>query len=188
MTHQQALEVLAAHRGRRIVVTTMTAVGVWSHLSDSALDFAYIPSAMGQATALGLGLALVEPERGVVVVQGDGCMLMNLGNLVTLANQPANIFVLIMENGLYEVTGGQPTAGAGHVDFAGMARAAGIHRTYLFETLDAWQAGAADALSGPGPVVICLKVEGRLGQKTPSAPRPMSEQIARLRQGLGDKG
>ena len=130
MTHRQALEVVAAHRGGRIVVTTMTAIGVWAELSDSALDFAYIPSAMGHAPALGLGLSLAQPERGVIVVNGDGCMLMNLGNLVTLAAHPANIYLLIMDNGLYEVTGGQPVAGASRTDFAGLARSAGISRVY----------------------------------------------------------
>ena len=84
----------------------------------------------------------------------------------------------------HEVTGGQVRAGAGHTDFTTMARAAGIQRVYGFETLDAWRAGAAEALGGSGPVVVWLKVEGRLGQKTPKAPRPMAEQIARLKQAL----
>jgi hypothetical protein len=75
--------------------------------------------------------------------------------------------------------------GVGRVDFAGLARAAGIGRTYTFDTLDGWKAGAAEALSGPGPVTIWLKVEGKYGQKTPTPPRPMSEQIKRLQQGLG---
>src|SRR5881275_288448 len=104
MSTRQALEVLARHRGERVVITTMTSVGIWPELSDGPLDFAYLPSSMGQAPALGLGLALAQPERGVVVVNGEGCMLMNLGNLVTLAAHPANIYVLIMDNGLYEVT------------------------------------------------------------------------------------
>jgi sulfopyruvate decarboxylase subunit beta len=185
MTVREALEVLTRHRGGRIVITTMTAAGVWPQLSDQPLDFAYIPSAMGQATSLGLGLALAQPDRGVIVVNGDGSMLMNLGSLVTLANHPANIYVLILDNGLYEVTGGQPTAGAGHTDFAGLARSSGIQRVYQFEDLQAWQAGAAEALAGPGPVVIWLKVQGRLGQKTPKPPRPMTEQIKRLREALG---
>ena len=185
MTHREALEVLAAHRGDRVVITTMTAVGVWPGLSDTPLDFAYIPSAMGHAPGLGLGLALARPGRGVIVVNGDGCTLMNLGCLVTLANNPADVYLLVMDNGLYEVTGGQPHAGAGHTDFAGLARAAGIRRAYAFDTLAAWRAGAAEALSGPGPVVAWLKVEGRLGQKTPRPPRPMGEQIERLRRALG---
>ncbi len=185
MTLREALEVVALHRGQRIVVATMSSAGEWPKWSDTPLDFIYIPSAMGQAPSLGLGLALAQPERGVLVLNGDGCTLMNLGCLVTLAHHPANVFLLIVENGLYEVTGGQPTAGAGRVDFAELSRAAGIGRVYRFDRADAWRDGAAEALSGPGPVVVCLNVEGRVGQKTPKAPRPMSEQIARLRNGLG---
>jgi thiamine pyrophosphate-dependent acetolactate synthase large subunit-like protein len=129
-------------------------------------------------------LALAHPERGAIVLNGDGSMLMNLGSLVTLAHYPANVYMVIIENGIYEVTGGQPTAGTGHADFAGLARAAGIQRVYAFDTADAWRAGSAEALSGPGPVVIWLKVEGRMGQRTPLAARPMVEQIERLRQAL----
>jgi sulfopyruvate decarboxylase subunit beta len=184
MTLREALEIVAAHRGQRVVIATMSSAGLWPSLSDTPLDFIYIPSSMGQGPSLGQGLALAQPQRGVIVLNGDGCMLMNLGCLVTLAHHPANIYLLIVENGLYEVTGGQPTAGAGCVDFAGLARAAGIQRVYSFGTADAWRAGAAEALTGAGPVVSHLKVEGRTGQKTPKAPRPMAEQLARLRQAL----
>jgi thiamine pyrophosphate-dependent acetolactate synthase large subunit-like protein len=187
ITHREALEVLARHRGDAIVITTMTAVGLWPELSDSPRDFAYMPSAMSQAPALGLGLALARPGQQVIVVNGDGSMLMNLGSLVTLAANPAQVFLVIMDNGIYEVTGGQATAGAGQVDFAAMARAAGIPRVYYFSTLAEWEQGAPDALGGVGPVVICLRVEARLGLKTPKPPRPMAEQIQRLREALGDR-
>jgi thiamine pyrophosphate-dependent acetolactate synthase large subunit-like protein len=188
MTQREALEVLARYRGAHVVLTTMTAVAIWPELSDTPLDFAYLPSAMGHAPGLGLGLALARPGRGVVVVTGDGSMLMNLGSLVTLARHPAQVYLLILDNDLYEVTGGQLTAGSGRTDFAALARAAGIARVHAFDTLEGWQAGAAEALAGPGPVVVWLKVEGRLGQKTPQAPRPMAEQIKRLRQALGQPG
>jgi thiamine pyrophosphate-dependent acetolactate synthase large subunit-like protein len=188
MTPRQALEVLARHRANRIVVTTMTSVGIWPTLSDSPLDFAYIPSAMGQGASLGLGLALAQPGRGVIVVNGDGGMLMSLGSLVTLAQNPADVYLLVLDNGLYEVTGGQPTPGAGRIDFAGLARSAGISRVYSFTELPAWEQEAAEALAGSGPVVVWLKVEGRLGQKTPQAPRKMPDQIAQLREALGVKG
>ncbi len=184
MTQQEALEVILPLRGDQIVVTTMSSAGIWPRLSNSPLDFAYIPSAMGHAPALGLGLALAQPGRGVIVINGDGCMLMSLGSLVTLAQYPAPVYLLILDNGLYEVTGGQAHAGAGRVDFAQIARGAGIRRVYSFDTLEKWQAGSAEALSGPGPVVIWLKVEGRLGQKTPKPPRPMREQIENLRKAL----
>jgi thiamine pyrophosphate-dependent acetolactate synthase large subunit-like protein len=184
MTQRQALEVLAQYRGDRIVVTTMSGTGIWPQISDGPLDFNYLPSAMGHGPALGLGLALAQPRRGAIVVNGDGCMLMSLGSLVTLANHPANVFVVVMDNGLYEVTGGQAHAGAGHVDYALLARAAGIPGVYSFDTLAAWQRGAAEALAGPGPALIWLKVEGRLGQKTPKQILTLADQIARLQTAL----
>jgi thiamine pyrophosphate-dependent acetolactate synthase large subunit-like protein len=185
MTHLEALQVVAAHRGSRVVIPTMGSVALWPGLSDTPLDFSYIPSSMGQGPALGLGLALAQPERGVIVLNGDGCTLMNLGCLVTLAANPANVYLILIDNGLYEVTGGQPHAGVGHTDFAGLARGAGIGRVYSFDTVAAWRAGAAESLAGAGPVVICLKVQGLYGQKTPKAPHPMEQQIQRLRETLG---
>src|SRR3954463_14798931 len=159
MSVRQALEVLARHRGDRVVVTTMTSGGVWPAISDVGLDFADLPSSRGQGPSLGLGLALAQPGRGVVVVNGDGCTLMNLGNLATLAHHPADVFLLILDNQLYEVTGGQATAGTGHADFATLARGAGISRVYTFASRPAWEAGAAEALAGRGPVVVWLRVE-----------------------------
>ena len=188
MTAREALEVLARHRGDRVVITTMTATGIWPELSDGPLDFAYIPSSMGQAPSLALGIALAQPGRGVVVVNGDGSTLMNLGCLVTLASHPADVYLLVFDNGLYEVTGGQAVAGSGRTDYGALARGAGIGRVYTFADLAAWSAGASEALSGPGPVLAWLRIEGRLGQKTPKPHRPMAEQIARLRQGLSVAG
>jgi thiamine pyrophosphate-dependent acetolactate synthase large subunit-like protein len=185
LSTREALEVVAAHRGNRIVIETMASISVWPQLSDSPLDFAYMPSAMGQGPALALGLALAQPERGVIVLNGDGSMLMNLGSLVTLANRPAEVFLLTLDNGMYEITGGQATAGTGHTDFAGLARAAGIRRVYTFDSADQWRAGAAEALTGPGPVFIWLHIEGKQGQRTPRPPRPMAEQIKRLQEELG---
>jgi sulfopyruvate decarboxylase subunit beta len=184
MTHREALEALVPHRGDRIVLATMTSVGLWPSLSDTPLDFAYLPSAMGAGPALGLGLALAQPRHGVIVLSGDGSLLMNLGSLVTIAQQPVNLCLVILDNALYEVTGGQPTAGAGRVDYAGLARAAGVQRVDTFDRAEQWQAGCPEALTGPGPVVVWLKVEGRLGQATPRPPRPMAEQVLRLQQAL----
>ncbi len=189
MSHQEALEVLAGCRGRHIVITTHGSVDPWVSLSDTPLDFSYVPAAMGQGPAFGLGLALAQPRHGVIVVSGDGSLLMNLGCLVTLAQPagrlPANFILIVMDNGVYEVTGGQPAPGAGRTDYAGIARAAGIQRVCCFATIEAWRAGAAEALSGPGPVVIWLKVAARPGQCAPTTARPMAQQIARLQQVLG---
>jgi sulfopyruvate decarboxylase subunit beta len=189
MTHREALEVLAARRGEHLVLTTHGSVDLWVSLSDTPLDFSYVPASMGQGPALGLGLALAQSRHGVVVVCGDGHLLMNLGCLATLADSPANLFLIVMDNGVYEVTGGQAVPGAGRTDFAGLARGAGIRRVYSCRTAREWQDVAAEALSGSGPVVVWLKVEARPGQEAPTAARPMAEQIARLRQVLaGERG
>ena len=184
MSQRQALEILALHRGERIVITTMSSIGIWPDFSNTPLDFSSIPSAMGAAPPLGLGLALAQPERGVIVVNGDGSMLMNLGTLVTIASNPANVFVVVLDNGIYEITGGQSTAGSGRVDYAGLARAAGIQSVYAFDTYPEWRSAAAQALSSRGPVFIWLKIEARFGQEAPKAPHPMADQIRRLRRAL----
>jgi thiamine pyrophosphate-dependent acetolactate synthase large subunit-like protein len=182
MTQREVLEVLAARRGQHLVITTHGSVDPWMALSDTALDFSYVPASMGQGPSLGLGLALAQSRHGVVVVCGDGHLLMNLGCLVTLACHRTDLFLIVMDNGVYEVTGGQPSPGAGRSDFAGLARAAGIRRVYSCASINEWRESAAEALSGPGPVVIWLKVVARTGERAPTAMRPMPAQINRLRQ------
>jgi len=185
MTHREALEVLAAHRGDRVVVTTMGSVAIWPTLSDTPRDFHYIPSSMGQGVPLGLGLCLAKPGLGVVVLVGDGGLLMNLGCLVTAAQHRVPLYVVLIDNGLYEVTGGQPVAGAGSTDFDAIALGAGFERVYGFETAEGWKAQAAECLGGDGPVFVWLKVAGERGKATPTSPRPMAEQITRLRDAIG---
>ncbi|MCX7700283.1 MAG: thiamine pyrophosphate-dependent enzyme, partial [Gemmataceae bacterium] len=173
------------HRGDRIVIPTMGAVGVWPEWSDSAADFFYMPSSMGQGPALGLGLALAQPRRGVIVLTGDGSLLMNLGCLVTIAQHPANLWVILLDNGQYEITGGQPVPGSRRTNFAQIAEGAGITRVYSFQEAASWDASAGEVFDGVGPVFVWLRVEPRAGQRTPHPPRPMSEQISRLQTELG---
>ena len=181
MTHREALEVLAAHRGDHVVVTTMGSVAIWPQLSDTPRDFHYLPSSMGEGVPLALGLCLAKPGLPVIVLVGDGGLLMNLGCLVTAAQFQVPLRIILIDNGLYEVTGGQPVANARRTDFAAMARGAGIGRVYSCESHTEWDAIAGETLSGTGPVFAWLKVQSEHGKATPSAPRPMAEQIARLR-------
>jgi sulfopyruvate decarboxylase subunit beta len=185
LTHRDALEVIATVRGTQVVITTMGSMGVWPSISDASLDFAYIPSSMGQGISLGLGLAMAQPSQGVIAIIGDGSLLMNLGSLVTVANHPAPLSVVLIDNGLYEVTGGQLTTGSRRTDFAGLARAAGIERVFQFGTLPEWSNRAAVALCGPSPSFIWLQVERQIGPLSPPPFRPMAEQIARLRGAIG---
>ncbi len=180
-----ALAVVADHRGDRIVIPTMGAISVWPQLSDAPSDFCYMPSSMGQGTALALGLALAQPQRGVIVLTGDGSLLMNLGSLVTIAQHPADLWVILLDNGQYEITGGQPVPGGGRTDYALIARGAGLPRVYHFEDADTWRQSAGEVFRGTGPVFVWLRLCPRQGQQTPKPPRPMAEQIDRLRRELG---
>ncbi len=184
-----ALQVLADLRTDEIVVTTMGSAREWPKLSRHPLDFQYIPSAMGHAPALALGLALARPDRRVLAFNGDGCTLMSLGSLVTIAASGAtNLTVVVIDNRIYEVTGGQATAAAGvPTDFAALARAAGIRSVAAFDDLDEWRRQAAAVLAMPGPRFVSLAVEPVVtGYQLPT-PVPMAEQIARLREALGEE-
>lgn len=181
-----ALRVLASLRKDEIVVTTMGAAREWPKLSQHPLDFHYVPSAMGEAPALGLGLALAKPARKVWVLNGDGGMLMNLGCLVTIvAGGAKNITLVVLENGVYEVTGGQQTPAAharrhAKVDFAGLARAAGFASVQSFERLDEWEQQAAAALRTPGPRFIALAVEPVGADYHLEAPGPIAERVKKF--------
>ena len=181
-----ALEVLSRLRTDQIVVTTMGAAREWPKLSQHPLDFHYVPSSMGQAPPLGLGLALAKPGREVWVLNGDGCMLMNLGCLVTIvASGARNVSVIVLENGIYEVTGGQQTAAQAarrhtQVDFAGFARAAGFAVAERFGRLDDWQRHAAEILTLPGPRFIALAVAPVGAEYHLEAPGPMAERLTKF--------
>src|SRR5258707_5965500 len=114
MSLVESLQVLHSLRTPdQVVLSTMSAAREWMKLGAHPLDFIYAPSAMGQAPALGLGVALAQPRRRVIVLNGDGCLLMNLGCLVTItAVAPPNFLLVTFDNSVYEVTGRQLTAAA----------------------------------------------------------------------------
>lgn len=182
MPARDALSAIHASRGARdVVVSTMTPARDWMTFPQHPLDVVMVPSAMGHATSIGLGLALAQPTRRVIVCNGDGSMLMNLGLLVSIVDAKVeNLTIVVFENGVYEVTGSEPTPGAGSVDFAAMARAAGFRSTFEFSNLDAWRAAAAGALAASGPTLVVLRVETQPGTPAPKSPGPASERGRKL--------
>lgn len=189
MSGREAVEVVRRWRGPRdVVITTMGAARDWMTGPVGPLDFVLVPSSMGQATSLGLGIALVQPERRVVVLNGDGSMLMNLGSLVTIAAEgPANLVVVIFANGVYEITGAQPVPGTATVDFVAMARAAGFRSARRVTSIDTWAAEAPALLDQPGPALIVLGIapEPSLEGVGPRSPGPAPGRAAAFRLGLG---
>jgi sulfopyruvate decarboxylase subunit beta len=183
----EALQLLIDLRNDdQIVVTNQASARIWPKLSRHWLDFHYNPSTMGGAIPLAVGLAMAQPLRNVLVVSGDGALLMNLGSLVTvMGTGVTNLTVVVLDNRLYEVTGGQKTPAAGTAaDLAEMARAAGFPSVESFDELADWQSLATKALSLPGPRFISLNVDRTSSENLHFPTPPIAEQLARLRQAL----
>ncbi len=142
------------------VVTNMGAVAAELYSLGHRANFFYLEHAMGLASSIGLGLALAQPERKVIVVDGDGSVLMNLGGLTTLARYaPPNLTHIVFDNQSLLSVGGFPTATATGSDLAGMARAAGIPRAATVTGVEEFRAAAVDAIRGPELACLVAKVE-----------------------------
>jgi phosphonopyruvate decarboxylase len=114
---------------------------------------------MGMASSVGLGLAIARPDRRVVVLDGDGAALMNLGGMVTVgARRPPNLLWVVLDNGVFQETGGQPIATAAGADLAAIARGAGIADAVSVDSAEALADGLDRALAGPGPTLLVARV------------------------------
>ncbi len=188
MSQLDVLTTLHDRRGARdVVITTMTPARDWMTLAPHPLDLVFVPSAMGHATSIGLGLALAQPERRVIVCNGDGSMLMNLGSLASIAESGAtNLVVLVFVNGVYEVTGSQrvPAVASHGVDFAAIARGCGIRSTFTFSNLAEWRRDVDAVLHAVGPTVVHLDVAGVPGKPGPRSPGPAGERARRFMEAL----
>ena len=159
MKRDECLKVLARHRTDEIVVAVYTAAQEWLHIAPSDLNYTFT-GAMGQGSSHALGLALGRPDKRVVVLDGDGSLLMNLGTLVTIANAaPRNLVHCLCQNGTYETNGAVQIPGRGTVSFTGLAREAGYPRTYTFADADAWDRAVGRILKEDGPIFVDLRVE-----------------------------
>ena len=189
MTLVDALQILAETRRDQVVVTTMSAARQWMRISEHPLDLHFVPSTMGGGLSLGLGLALARPERDVIVLSGDGCLLMNLGSLVTAAvSNRSNFTVILIDNGVYETTGCQKLVTTGSpIDLADLARATKFANVTEFETLQAWRNGAEMALKQPGPHCVILKIAPTYDDYVLTPPGPMPERLVAFSAAL-DRG
>jgi len=193
LTKDEVLAPLAARRTTQVVVTTMGAVRPWARHSSNALDFASADSGMGHAADLALGLALAQPSRQVICLNGDGSMMMSLGTLAIAVEQQARNFVLfVLQNETYELTGNQPVPGAAHVDFALLARGAGFASVHSFDDAAAYRERLGDVLASPGPTFVVVRTqkgnEPPLGRGPQEAADYLKDSLAdaahRLREAL----
>jgi thiamine pyrophosphate-dependent acetolactate synthase large subunit-like protein len=160
---------LLRRRGEALLVTGLGSPTYDTFaVADSPLNF-YLWGAMGSAAMVGLGLAGAQPGRRVVVVTGDGEMLMGLGSLATIGvRRPPNLAVVVIDNGLYAETGMQRTHTAHGVDLAGIARASGFAAAETVRTQAELDACERSLYAGPGPLFAAIKV----------APEPTKIELA----------
>ena len=119
----------------------------------------YTWGSMGLASSIGLGLAMAKPEVRVFVLDGDGSLLMNLGSLATIGwVQPANLILIVWDNGEYGTTGGQETATAHGADLEAASRSMGTSMTLTVRTVEELEAAVTRARTEAGPWVIVAKV------------------------------
>ena len=162
MLRIEAMQAIYPQLERCVVVTIMGAVSAELQSIGHRPSFFYLQHAMGLASSLGLGIALSRPELQVVVLDGDGSVLMNLGGLTTLARyRPPNLVHVVFDNESLLSVGGFPTATSTGSDIAGMAAAAGIPRTATVRTLDDFAAAFDAALAADQLTTLVAKVEAK---------------------------
>src|ERR1700736_3779058 len=164
MRRQDAIAALVAGRADAITITTEQAIGAWraavAEPANQIPDHLDIVGCMGSASTIALGIALARPERKVIVVDGDGSLLMQLGSLVTIAGAaPANLFHFVFENGVYETSGSQPLPAEGRFELARMAAAAGYAASDHFDDGAPFASARPGLLRQRGPLFVSVRTE-----------------------------
>jgi thiamine pyrophosphate-dependent acetolactate synthase large subunit-like protein len=144
----------------------------------------YMLGSMGLAFPIALGVAIAQPKRKVIGLEGDGSLLMQVGALGTIASRnQKNLVMVVWDNGAYQITGGQPSTSATVVDLVGLARASGIEKAHWAGDEDEFDALFGRALVEDGPFFIAAKIDAsRPAQTTHRDPVQIRERFMR---GLG---
>jgi sulfopyruvate decarboxylase subunit beta len=171
MRRFECMQALAPMLTDHLVVTNVARTGFETHMAMPREGNLYTMG-MGLVTPVVLGLALSLPHRGVIALDGDGSILLNLGALSTVGNYaPPNLTSIIFDNESYASTGGLPTATAGKTKLAEIAKGAGISNAVEVSTIEDFTAAATKAMTGrSGPWVIVAKV---VAEKPPVEPKLM---------------
>src|SRR6266496_1870844 len=175
MLRADALEAIYPELEDRIVVTIMGAVAAELYTLGHRPNFFYLEHAMGLASSMGLGIALLMPEHQVIVLDGDGSLLMNLGTLSTMARyKPGNLLHIVFDNESLLSVGGFPTATSSGTDLADIARASGVPCVEEADTIQTFQESVSEALKSNTLTTIISKVEA-IGPKSFHMDLPLLE-------------
>src|SRR5712692_6110740 len=157
MQRYEYLKAIAQDTGDALVVVTGTALREWQTLRPG--DGNFRTRTLGLASSIGLGIALGLPHRKVIVIDGDGSLLMNLCGLPTAAwAAPKNLIHIVFDNQVYESSGSGPSATSGPTDLVAVAKAAGFPRALWTRDVDGFARAVADALAGDKLTFIGAKV------------------------------
>jgi sulfopyruvate decarboxylase subunit beta len=189
MNRKDPTEALAALRGDAITITTEQCIRAWREALPEAIgndpNHVDVVGAMGSASSIALGIALAQPSRKVIVMDGDGSLLMQLGSLVTIAGAaPENLYHFVFENGVYATSGGQPLPAEGRLDFEMMARGAGFAHAARYDDAAKFKADLPGLLARRGPVFVTLQIEHEIGVPSGTRSALMGEQLRAARQHL----
>ncbi|MBI4257692.1 MAG: thiamine pyrophosphate-binding protein [Thaumarchaeota archaeon] len=162
------LRILASHVRDELVVLGVGGIHhEWESMRKS--DGNFFMSGMGYVAHVALGLAIGLPSRQIISMEGDGSILMNLGVLATIGNlQPKNLNTFVFDNECYEAPGGLPTATAGAIDLAEIAKAAGIGSSYTIRNTEELHKILPELFSSKRPSFVCFKIEPGTLKVTPS--------------------
>lgn len=187
-------KIFQAYRGDAIVLTRGQSGQHWYDVSSKPERDAQIAGAMGDGGPVALGLALSQPDVKVVLFDSEGSLLMNLGVLATIADQkPENFYHILLDNGCYATTGGQPVPSSAEISYDGMAKNAGYPSTYLFDEIEEFAINIENILEETGPVFVSMKIAPEI-ENLPIDLRPVvkrrsrSQVIKELREELGISG
>ncbi|HEU5229263.1 MAG TPA: thiamine pyrophosphate-dependent enzyme [Ktedonobacteraceae bacterium] len=184
MLRSDALQAIYDELEQHIVVTIMGAVAVELYMLGHRHNFFYLEHAMGLASSMGLGIALSMPTQKVIVLDGDGSLLMNLGTLSTMARyKPDNLLHIVFDNESLLSVGGFPTATTTGTDLAGIARASGIPCVIEANTPESLKAGVVEALASNTLTTIVSKVEA-VGPKSFHMDLPLLENRFQFKRAL----
>ena len=185
----ELMNIVNRYRDNAVVVPAMRANIGWAEVSDNVTRDVPASGAMGKTNSFALGVALARPEEKVIIFDGDGSLLMNLGALVTIANKaPTNLYHFVIDNGVYATTGGQEVPGAQTTDYEEMGRSAGYAHSYSFEDLEDFATQAEQIMSEEGPTLIAVKTVpnirypeermggGRSNRRTPQAIQELMQE------------
>lgn len=187
MDTAEMLKVFLKHRGDAIVVPGRGGKH-WVPITDNEmLDCTLGDPAMGGHSGFGLGMALAQPERKVVLFDSDGDIHMSMGMLATIAEQaPKNFYHFMIDNEIYATTGGQPVPNAKVVDYAAVAKACGYPKAVSYTDLGDLEADLPGILEGEGPIFVHMKVtpdveNTPIGQRKPWNNRARDQVILDVR-------